>query len=98
MTPPRWVRRRWPTPSSPSWSARRSHPDMDVTGRLVRLRAVRLEAAPDIAALLADPRLVANLAQWAHAPYPVEQARQWVMATPHDEMHWAIECIADGAF
>jgi RimJ/RimL family protein N-acetyltransferase len=71
---------------------------MDVTGRLVRLRALRIEDAPDIAALLADPRIVANLAQWAHAPYPVEQARQWVMATPHDEMHWAIECIADGAF
>ncbi len=71
---------------------------MDLTGRLVRLRPAELEDAPAIAALLADPRVVANLAQWSHAPYPVERAREWVRATPPDELHWAIECIADGAF
>jgi RimJ/RimL family protein N-acetyltransferase len=71
---------------------------MDVTGRLVRLRAVQMEDAPAIARLLADPRVVAGLAQWSHGPYPVEQAREWVMARPPDSVQWAIECIEDGAF
>jgi RimJ/RimL family protein N-acetyltransferase len=71
---------------------------MDVTGRLVRLRALRSEDAERIAELLADPRVVANLAQWSHAPYPVERAREWVAATAPDQLHWAVECLEDGAF
>ncbi len=71
---------------------------MDVTGRLVRLRATRVDDAPAIAELLADPRVVANLAQWSHGPYTVDKAREWVTTTTPDQLHWAIECIADGAF
>jgi RimJ/RimL family protein N-acetyltransferase len=71
---------------------------VDVTGRLVRLRALRLDDAPAIAESLGDPRVVANLAQWSHGPYSLEQAREWAKATSPNELHWAIECIADGAF
>jgi RimJ/RimL family protein N-acetyltransferase len=71
---------------------------MDITGRLVRLRAFRPEDAPAIAEQLADPRVVSYLAQWAHGPYPVEQARTWTVTTPPGEVHWAVECIADGSF
>ena len=71
---------------------------MDVTGRLVRLRALRAEDAAATAELLADPSVVAGLAQWSHAPSTLEQAREWVAVTPPDQLHWAIECRADGAF
>jgi RimJ/RimL family protein N-acetyltransferase len=71
---------------------------MDVTGQLVRLRPLRPEDAPAIAAALADPRVVANLAQWAHGPYSVEQARTWTATTSPNEVHWAIDCLADDAF
>lgn len=71
---------------------------MDITGRLVRLRARRLEDAPAIAECLADPRVVANLAQWSHGPYSLEQARDWTMTTAPGEVQWSIECNADGAF
>ncbi len=71
---------------------------MDVAGTLVRLRALRPEDAPVIGELLADPRVVANLAQWSHGPYSSEQARTWVATTAPDELHWAIESIADGGF
>jgi RimJ/RimL family protein N-acetyltransferase len=69
---------------------------MDVTGRLVRLRARRAEDAPAVAELLADRRVVANLAQWSHGPYSVEQARTWLTTETPDAVLWAIECIADG--
>ena len=71
---------------------------MDVTGRLVRLRAPRPEDAPIIAELLANPRVVGYLAQWSHAPYSVEQARSWIAAESPGSVQWAMECRADGAF
>jgi RimJ/RimL family protein N-acetyltransferase len=71
---------------------------MDVTGRLVRLRARRAEDAPAVAEMLADPRVVAHLAQWSHGPYSLEQARTWLTTESPDTVLWAIECIADGAF
>jgi RimJ/RimL family protein N-acetyltransferase len=71
---------------------------MDITGRLVRLRAKREEDAPAIAECLADPRVVSYLAQWSHRPYSLEMATTWATTTPPHELHWAIECIADGAF
>ncbi|PZR80913.1 MAG: N-acetyltransferase [Candidatus Aeolococcus gillhamiae] len=72
---------------------------MDITGELVRLRAFRPDDAPAIAEALADPRVVAYLAQWAHGPYTLEQARAWTTepATP-GALNFAIESIADGAF
>ncbi len=71
---------------------------MDVTGRLVRLRAPRREDAPAIADCLADPQVVANLAQWALGPYSLEQAEAWITTRAHNEVQWAIECLDDGAF
>ncbi|MGH7721887.1 MAG: GNAT family N-acetyltransferase [Candidatus Dormibacteria bacterium] len=71
---------------------------MDVTGRLVRLRARRPEDAPAIADILASPQVVANLAQWAQGPYSLEKARAWVAAESPDEVLWAIECLDDHAF
>ena len=71
---------------------------MDVTGRLVRLRPLSPDDAPAITEALADPRVVVNLAQWSHAPYSLEQARAWTQSAGPDEVIWAIECIADGAF
>ncbi len=71
---------------------------MDITGRLVRLRAPRLDDAGAIAEALADPRVVTYLAQWSHAPYSVDKARAWITSETPGEVQWAIECIADGAF
>ncbi|MDQ6846133.1 MAG: GNAT family N-acetyltransferase [Candidatus Dormibacteraeota bacterium] len=76
---------------------------MDITGTLVQLRALRPDDAPTIAELLADPRVVANLAEWSHGPYSVEHARTFVASTLTDaplpdQVIWAIERIADGAF
>jgi RimJ/RimL family protein N-acetyltransferase len=71
---------------------------MDVTGKLVRLRAPAPDDAPAVAELLADPRVVANLAQWSHGPYSLEKARSWITTESPNEIHWAVECIADSAF
>ena len=71
---------------------------MDVTGRLVRLRALRAEDAPRTAELLADPRVVSFLAQWSHGPYSVEQARAWIATDLPGSVRWALECVADGAY
>jgi RimJ/RimL family protein N-acetyltransferase len=70
---------------------------MDVNGRLVKLRAPRAEDAPAIAESLADPRVVANLAQWAHGPYSTAHAQVWITKV-QNEVQWAIECLSDGAF
>ncbi len=71
---------------------------MDITGRLVRLRATRAEDAPAIAAILADPRVVSHLAQWSHGPYSLAMATGWATTTTPNGLHWAIDCIDDGAF
>jgi RimJ/RimL family protein N-acetyltransferase len=71
---------------------------MDVSGRLVRLRAPRPEDAAAVAEVLADPRVVANLAQWSQRPYSVDKARAWISTESQGELHWAVDCIADGAF
>jgi RimJ/RimL family protein N-acetyltransferase len=72
---------------------------MDITGRLVRLRAFTPEDAPAIAEYLADPQVVSYLAQWAHGPYTVEQATAWTTRPPSPtEINFAIECLVDGAF
>ncbi len=71
---------------------------MDITGRLVRLRAFRPDDAHAIAAQLADPRVVTHLAQWSRGPYTLEEAAGWITNHAPDEVHWAIECLEDGAF
>jgi RimJ/RimL family protein N-acetyltransferase len=71
---------------------------MDITGKLVRLRALRAEDAAPMAHLLADPRVVANLEHWAQPPYTVEQASAWLAAELPGTVRWAIESLEDGAY
>ena len=69
---------------------------MDITGRLVRLRALRPGDAPRVAECLADPRVTANLASWALHPYSPEKAQEWIADEPPNTVRWAVECLADG--
>lgn len=70
---------------------------MDITGRLVRLRAWSETDAEPLAVLLANERVVRYLDHWSRGPYPVSRAREWVTAPPAGtERGWAIECLADG--
>lgn len=71
---------------------------MDLTGERVRLRALREDDAPALAAGVADPDVVRYLRNWAWRPYGVDDARDFI--TRHDPavVNWAVECVADGAF
>ncbi len=72
---------------------------MDITGRLVRLRAFRPDDAPRIVEVLADPRVVEHLDQWSRAPYTEAMAAAWVAGEGVPPgIHWAVECREDGAF
>jgi len=71
---------------------------VDITGSLVRLRALRADDAPRMAELLADPRVVEHLDHWSRPPYSEARAAQWVTAALPDTIHWAIECREDGAY
>jgi diamine N-acetyltransferase len=71
---------------------------MDVTGRLVRLRALRADDAPRMTELLADPRVVANLEHWAQPPHTLEMSQAWIATEPPNTVRWAIEALDDGAY
>jgi RimJ/RimL family protein N-acetyltransferase len=71
---------------------------MDITGRLVKLRAWKETDAEQLASLLADERVARYLDHWSRSPYPLARARDWVVAGASDtERGWAIECLEDGA-
>lgn len=69
---------------------------MDITGRLVKLRAFRPEDARPIAEALADPEIVSNLANWSWGPYGLNDAQEFISRREPGQLAWAIECLADG--
>ena len=69
---------------------------MDITGRLVKLRAFRPEDARTIAEALADPEVVSNLANWSWGPYGLNHAQEFLSRRDPSHLVWAIECLADG--
>ena len=71
---------------------------MDLTGHLVRLRAPLPEDAPFIAEYVSMPEVARTLDAWAHAPYSVEHALDWIRRHDPSTVNWAIELLADGAF
>ena len=71
---------------------------MDLTGRLVRLRAPVPQDAPFIAEYIAMPEVARTLDSWAHSPYSVEQALDWIGRHDPGSVNWAIDCLADDAF
>jgi diamine N-acetyltransferase len=71
---------------------------MDLQGELVKLRAPVPEDAPHIAACISMPEVARTLDAWAHAPYSVEQALDWINRRDPASVNWAIDCLADGAF
>ena len=71
---------------------------MDLTGSLVRLRAPLPEDAPFIAEYISMPEVSRTLDAWAHAPYSVEHALDWIQRNDPSSINWAVECLADGAF
>lgn len=71
---------------------------MDLTGQLVRLRALRPEDAQGIAANVADPEVVRFIGSWAWNPYAVEDARAYISRHDPGTVSWAVEALEDGAF
>ncbi len=69
---------------------------MDITGRLVKLRAYRSEDAKPIAEALANPEVVNNLANWSWGPYGLADAQEFLSRRDPSQLGWAIECLADG--
>jgi RimJ/RimL family protein N-acetyltransferase len=64
---------------------------VDVTGRLVRLRALRREDAQAIVANVADPEVVRYLDSWAWGPYGREQAEEFIARRDEHTVNWAVE-------
>ena len=64
---------------------------MDLSGKLVRLRALRDSDARFIAEYLAIPDVAENLASWAQLPYTEEQARDFIARHDPRSVTWAIE-------
>jgi RimJ/RimL family protein N-acetyltransferase len=64
---------------------------VDITGRLVRLRALRPDDTQAIVANLADPDVVRYLDSWAWGPYGVEQAQEFINRRDESSVTWAVE-------
>lgn len=71
---------------------------MDLIGERVRLRALLPEDATSMVGALADPEVTAGVGLWASRPYGLDDARGWIDQKRQDEVLWAIEDRADGAF
>src|SRR4029077_16150930 len=71
---------------------------MDICGELVKLRAPLPEDAPFIADIVSIPEVARTLDAWAHGPYSVQHALDWVNRHDPGQVNWAIECLAYGAF
>ena len=71
---------------------------VDITGRLVRLRALRPDDADDIVRSVADPQVVEYLDNWAWRPYSAADAQDFVNRRDPSEMRWAIDRLEDGRF
>jgi RimJ/RimL family protein N-acetyltransferase len=44
------------------------------------------------------PEVGRNLDHWAHAPYSVEHALDWIRRHDPSTVNWAIDCLADNAY
>jgi RimJ/RimL family protein N-acetyltransferase len=64
---------------------------MDLTGRLVRLRALRPDDVQAIVANVADPEVVRYLDSWAWGPYGRDQAEEFISRRDTDTVNWAVE-------
>lgn len=71
---------------------------MNLTGRLVRLRAPEERDVPAIATLLSDPEVAAGAGSWAWNPYGEQDARRFLQQPDQRSADWAIEDLGDGAF
>jgi RimJ/RimL family protein N-acetyltransferase len=70
---------------------------MDITGELVKLRALELEDAEAIAANAGDPEFARYLDFWAQQPYGVDDARDFIShANDGDTVTWAVEEKSSG--
>ena len=69
-----------------------------MTGRLVRLRALRPEDAEDIVRNVGDPEVVEFLDNWSWRPYSVADAREFIERHDPSEMRWAVDRLEDGRF
>jgi RimJ/RimL family protein N-acetyltransferase len=64
---------------------------MNVTGQLVRLRALRRDDAEAIVANVADPEVVRFLDSWAWGPYGREHATDFIARRDEHAVNWAVE-------
>ena len=71
---------------------------MDLTGRLVRLRALVPEDAPALVELFADPEVVRYTANWTRAPYNLAAAQQLIDQREEGVFRWAVESLQDASF
>ncbi len=71
---------------------------MDLLGDRVRLRAFRDDDAEAITRLVALPEVAGTLELWARSPYRLAEAQDFLARRSADSPHWAVECVADGAF
>ncbi len=72
---------------------------MDITGKLVRLRALRPDDAQAIAANVSDPEVVRHLASWSWGPYSVDDAQEYISRhRDASSVQWAVEALEDGYF
>jgi RimJ/RimL family protein N-acetyltransferase len=69
---------------------------VDVTGRLVRLRALRHDDVEAIVASLAEPEVARYLDSWAWGPYGREQAEEFIARRDPDAVSWAVEELESG--
>ena len=71
---------------------------MDLTGELVRLRALLPEDGPAITAAVSDPEVVRFLDNWSWRPYGPGDAQDFIGRRDPAVVSWAIECLEDGAW
>lgn len=69
---------------------------MDLVGELVRLRGLRDEDAETISAGLSNPEVARTLDHWAHGPYSVDQARDFVRRHDPGTVNFAVESLRLG--
>jgi RimJ/RimL family protein N-acetyltransferase len=70
---------------------------VDLRGNLVRLRELRPEDAPALAANAADPEVARHLDTWAWGPYSVRRALDFISRADPAAVDWAVESLEDGA-
>ena len=71
---------------------------MNLTGRLVRLRALEERDVAAMVALLSEPGVAASLGSWAWHPYGEQDARRFLTQPDQRAVDWAIDDLSDGAF